>query len=267
MEPRTYLHRLSLSLGGEPSLEQLRWLHERHLLEVPFENLDIHRGVEIVLDEEWILTKIVKRKRGGFCYELNFAFGWLLRKLGYRVRFFSAEVARKEGGFGIPFDHMTLGVDLDGPGRAGALSQPDLLVESGPWLADVGFGESFRYPLPLAAGGSVEQLGEWYRLWRDGPWWILERRSAREGDFLPQYRFTLEPRELSDFASGCRYHQTSPRSTFTKGAICSKALPNGRVTLHPHKLVTTCGGVRTEETIRDQGEWFRALEKQFGIVF
>ena len=218
-------------------------------MNVPFENLDIHRGVEIVLEEEKILEKIIGDRRGGFCYELNASFARLLRSLDYNVTMLSAEVARKEGGFGIPFDHMTLRVELDLP-----------------WLADVGFGDSFRFPMPLEAETEVEQLGDRFRLVRDETWWILERLSRGEKDFRPQYRFTLEPRELSDFVTGCHYHQTSPKSTFTRGTICTKALPDGRVTLHPDRLVTTRGGNRTGELIQNQEEWTRALEESFGIV-
>ena len=249
MDVTSYLDRLNAEAGGEPALDQLALLHERHLEEVPFENLDIHRGVEIILDENRILQKIVDDRRGGFCYELNCAFAWLLRELGYQVTLFSAEVARKEGGFGIPFDHMILGVELDQV-----------------WLADVGFGDSFRRPLPLVAGQIEEQLGDGFRLRRQEPWWILERRQDLGGDLLPQYRFTLEPRQLSDFIPGCRYHQTSPESTFTQGTICSRALPDGRVTLHPDRLGIMRNGERTETSIRDQEEWARALEEHFGMT-
>ncbi len=229
-------------------MELLTFLHERHLLEIPFENLDIHRGVEIVLDEGSILGKIVADHRGGFCYELNSAFAWLLNKLGYSVTLLSAEVAKKEGGFGIPFDHMILRVDLDQP-----------------WLVNVGFGDSFRYPLPLADGVTVEQYGERFRLRKDESWWILERGVGNNG-LVPQYRFTLEPRRLSEYQVGCRYHQTSPESSFTQGPICTKALPEGRVTLHRDRLVTTCGQVREEKPISDKAEWLAALNNKFNIV-
>ncbi len=117
-------------------MDALRRLHVAHLRTVPFENLDIHRGVPIVLEQDRILKKLVTDRRGGFCYELNSGFAWLLSELGYRVTLLSAEVARPEGGFGIPFDHMALLVEADG----------------GLWLADVGFGDSFLYPLRFRRG-------------------------------------------------------------------------------------------------------------------
>jgi N-hydroxyarylamine O-acetyltransferase len=249
MDVQSYLDRLGVTITGGPSIDQLRLLHESHLFEVPFENLDIYHRVEIVLDQDRILEKIIERRRGGFCYELNSSFAWLLRKLGYSVALLSGEVARKEGGFGIPFDHMTLEVVLE---------------ES--WIADVGFGDSPRYPLRLVPDKEAEQFDERYRFRVDGSWWILERRYRREDDFKPLYRFTREPRQLSDFIPGCRYHQTSTKSTFTQGVICSKALPEGRISLTKDRLVTTRNGVRTRVPICDRDEWLIALKSHFGIA-
>ncbi len=249
MDVQRYLRRLNLENRREADLEWLQLLHERHLQTVPFENLDIHQGVEILLDEERILGKLVDRRRGGFCYELNGAFAWLLRQLGFRVSVLSAEVAREEGGFGIPFDHMTLRVDLDRP-----------------YLADVGFGDGFRCPLPLVSAGEVAQAGYVYHLRQDENWWVLERRPANQDSFQPQYRFTLEPRALEDFGPGCRYHQTSPDSTFTQQTVCSLALADGRLTLLPDRLVRTRQYSKTEEPLSDRAAWEEALRTHFGIT-
>lgn len=216
-------------------------LHERHLNAAPFENLDIHFGVPIALDQTRILDKIVTRRRGGFCYELNGAFAWLLSELGYDVTMLSAEVALPSGGYGIPFDHMTLRVDLEG--------------ES--WLADVGFGESFLYPLPLT---DVADVMDEYHLERTGEQWFLLHGSS------PKYRFTLTPRELSDFEEACRYQQTSPESTFTQRVVTTRVIPDGRVTLTRDRLVFQQGGERTETKIDNDTEWCHALEKHFDIV-
>ncbi|MFQ5789871.1 MAG: arylamine N-acetyltransferase [Acidobacteriota bacterium] len=263
---RSYLARLGLG-GAEkrmgpsrapdtpamlaPTVESLKRLHLRHLQRVPFENLDIHRGIPIILEEEHILSKIVERGRGGFCYELNTAFAWLLRKLGYSVRLLAAEVARNEGGFGIPFDHMTL------------LVEPE--KENGSYLADVGFGDSFLFPLPLRVGEAEMPSGDRYRLRQQELWWNVDRRSKGASAFEPQYRFTLVPRRLHDFIAGCHYHQTSPHSTFTRGPVCSIALADGRLTLSCDKLVAIRNGIRTETPIPSREEWTRALKQHFGV--
>ena len=150
LDARDYLSRIGADRPNGPTLEALQDLHAAHLRAVPFENLDIYRGIPIVLDQERILKKVVSDHRGGFCYELNSAFHWLLTELGFRVTLLSAEVARPEGGFGIPFDHMTLLVEVGG-------------VE---WLADVGFGDSFLYPLRFAENDIHEEPDYSYRLSR-----------------------------------------------------------------------------------------------------
>ena len=107
MDDRTldaYLARI-----GATRADTLVELHERHVAAVPFENLGIHLGEEIVLDEDLLVDKIVNRGRGGFCYELNGAFAALLKALGYDVQLLSAKVFN-DGAYGPPFDHLALRV-------------------------------------------------------------------------------------------------------------------------------------------------------------
>jgi len=132
-----YLARINYSGSTVPTCETLRSLHHAHLLTVPFENLDIGLGRPIVLDEDALVRKIVERRRGGFCYELNGAFAALLQAMGFRVSLLSARVSREAGGESPEFDHLTLRVDLKHP-----------------WLADVGFGELFLEPLRIEDGKS-----------------------------------------------------------------------------------------------------------------
>jgi len=129
-----YLARIAYAGPTPPTIDTLRSIHRAHLQTVPFENLDIALGRTIVVDEDATVRKIVEQHRGGFCYEMNGAFAALLRALGFRVTLLSARVARPQGGEGPEFDHLTLRVDLEEP-----------------WLADVGFGESF----PGAAADEV----------------------------------------------------------------------------------------------------------------
>src|SRR5690349_2377671 len=109
-----YLSRIGMPEElAPPSAELLRELHIRHLESVPFENLSIHLDEPIRLDEDALLDKIVRRRRGGFCYELNGVFAALLEALGFRVTRHAARVFSGDGQLGIPFDHLALIVDLD----------------------------------------------------------------------------------------------------------------------------------------------------------
>ena len=78
--------------------------------------------------------------------------------------------------------------------------------------------------------------------------------------------FTFEPRSLEDFAARCSYHQTSPDSHFMQNRICTRATPEGRVTLSELNLITTRNGRREEKTLASEEERQRVLREQFGIT-
>jgi N-hydroxyarylamine O-acetyltransferase len=216
---REYLKRINYQGSLEPTLQTLQALHHAHLLAVPFENLSIHSGQPILLQEEALFHKIVRQGRGGFCYELNGLFAWLLRELNFQVTLLSAGVSNGAGGFSPEYDHLTLLIHR--------LSGAD-------WLVDVGFGDSFLRPLRFEAeiqqdgadGRTYRLLGASHEKCGD---WTLQRHG--DAQWEPQYRFTLQPHDLADFAERCHYQQTSPDSHFTQNRICSLATPTGRITL------------------------------------
>jgi len=248
LDIKAYLGRINYRGSLAPTAETLRGLQVAHLLTVPFENLSIHAKQPIVLDDDALFEKIVTRQRGGFCYEANGLFAALLRTLGFDVAMLSAGVANAEGGFGPDFDHMALMVTL---GQR--------------WLVDVGFGDSFREPLLLDERGEQVQGGRVYRILPEGTHLILMGRDGG-GEWKAQYRFTLQPREYADYAGMCRYHQTSPQSHFTRARVCSRATPDGRVTLSGMRFITASGsGVRQERTLTSQEEYAEMLGEHFGI--
>ena len=242
-----YLARIRYSGPTEPSAENLRALHRAHLFSVPFENLDISLGRIITAQEEPILHKVIVLRRGGFCYELNGAFAALLRALGFQVTLLSARVARANSGEGPEFDHLALRVDLEQP-----------------WLADVGFGDSFLEPLRLEADSEPREPAGTFRLVRDANRWHLHRAEPGTG-WKPQYSFSLQPRKLREFAGMCHYHQTSPNSSFTQNRIYSRATPEGRITLSEMKVIVNTNGQREERTLISDDERVAVLREQFGI--
>ncbi len=228
----SYLSRIGYEGSREPTYETLRQLHVRHLLAVPFENLDIHWKRPIVVDVDRFLHKVIGERRGGFCYELNGAFAALLRELGFDVTMLSARVISADGTFGPEFDHMTL-------------------LVNGEWIADVGFGESSLVPLNI--DGTPE---DGYRA-LNGEYQVL-----RDGEWCTDYLFTLQPRELHEFEPMCDYQQTSPQSPFTKKKVITLAREDGRITLTADKLIATKNGVREETAVED---WEKALFETFGV--
>ena len=245
MEVDPYLDRIGYSGSREPTDETLRCLHRAHVLTTPFENLDIHLGHPIEPSLPAFYDKIVRRRRGGFCYELNGLFGWLLEQLGFRVVMLSARVFKRAQP-GPEFDHLVLLVELEAR-----------------LLADVGFGDSFLEPLCLDSDVERVQNGGPYRLVGSNGGKLLERRG--EQGWEAKYTFSLTPRRLADYSVMCHYQQTSPESHFTQNAVCTMATPRGRITLANDRLITTAGGRREERAVSGEAEYRKLLQTHFGI--
>jgi N-hydroxyarylamine O-acetyltransferase len=219
-------------------------LQERHLHVVPFENLSIHLGEAITLVPTALIDKIVERRRGGFCYELNGAFGALLTALGYEVTYLAARVHTPDG-VGPLFDHLGLRVDLAGV----------------PWLADVGFGRFTHRPIRLDVFTPQEDPG--------GTFTVTEGEHGDltvERDGSPEYTLETRPRQLADFEPTCWWQTTSPKSHFTRSLVCSRLTPAGRVTLSGRTLIHTGPDGKDERNLADDADVLAAYHEHFGIV-
>jgi N-hydroxyarylamine O-acetyltransferase len=220
-----YLARIGYEGPLDASPETLAELQRAHMTAVPFENLDISLGRPLVLDREANYRKIVERRRGGWCYELNGLFSWLLEELGFEVTLLGSRVAGP-GGASPDLAHLILRVDLDVP-----------------YIADVGFGESSLRPLLLAdvAGGAIEN----------------------ENDL--RVLFTLEPRRLEDFEEMSRWQQTSPDSGFVRRRKITLARPDGRITIRDLTLTERRGAEESVRELSGDDEWRSVLAERFGV--
>ncbi|GAA1029078.1 arylamine N-acetyltransferase [Virgisporangium ochraceum] len=236
---RRYLERLGVERGA-PTLGLLGELQERHLHVVPFENLSVHLREPIVLEPAALVDKIVERRRGGFCYELNGAFGALLTALGYEVTHLAARVKT-----GPLFDHLALRVDLDG----------------GPWLVDVGFGRFTHRPIRLDVRTPQSDPGGTFTVTADA-----SGDLAVDRDGEPEYTMETRPRTLADFEPTCWWQCTSPKSHFTQSLVCTRLTGSGRVTLSGRTLIRTRPDGRDERTLGGDAEVLAAYHEHFGIV-
>jgi N-hydroxyarylamine O-acetyltransferase len=161
----------------------------------------------------------------------------------------SARVRHADGSFSPEFDHLLLRVALE---------------ES--WIADVGFGDSSLDPVPIRPSTvQLDNAPQFAVLPANGGWELVRRQS--DGCYVPDYRFTEVPRALSDFSERCRFHQTSSESHFTQKRVCTKALPNGRLTISGMRLIFTRNDQRQESVLKDEGEFRERLRQHFGIEF
>lgn len=249
MNSQRYLERIGLGdaeLAADP--ETLSLLQRSHLLSVPFENLDIHWKRPIFLDIDRFFEKIVVKRRGGFCYELNGLFNELLTSIGFRTRLVSARVFHDDGTTGPEYDHAAIIVTIG----------------ENEFLADVGFGDFTDEPLRFVLDKEQHDRNDVFIVRRfDGDYLEI---AKRDGDgWRGQYVFTDTPRELSEFTEMCEFQQYSPESHFTKGKLCSIMTETGRKTLTDKKFIITNGDRKEELEIESEDRFNVLLNDEFDI--
>ena len=249
LDIQQYLNRIAWTDHVRVEPKALARLQYRHLLSVPFENLSIHENEPIILNNKSLFDKIVTRNRGGFCYEANGLFNALLNELGFKTSIISAQVARSDGTFTPLHDHMAIVVDLG-----------DL------WLVDVGFGDSFRFPLKIHQDEPHDEVGRSYQIDKNGDTFLVKQNLLNKG-WEPQFKFTLQPFGYDDFHGMCNFHQESPESYFRKSRIVTLATDSGRITLSNLKFIeTSLDGARKESVLESSEEYCKVLNERFGIV-
>lgn len=250
MNIEKYFQRLEIENFTKPDLTNLKHLHKNHLLNIPFENLDIHYNRKIILDFKLLEDKILNNNRGGFCYELNGLFYKLLSELGYNVKMICAGVYNNEGIPGPDYDHMALIVKINNE----------------EYLADVGFGDNFLEPIKFELDTIQKDEAGFFKIVKHDEKYFELRRSSDGINFKGEYLFKDDEEKLEHFQEMCSYHQTSPESHFTQKRVCSKATDNGRITLSNLKFIKTENRNRTETELKNEKEFLETLKKYFGIV-
>lgn len=243
-----YLKRLGVTGPIEPDLDNLELLQRSHLTMVPFENLDVYARRHVRTDDTWTLAKVVDRRRGGWCFELNGAFASLLTELGYEVRRLAATVLMGGGNAPMP-THLTIEVSLERP-----------------YLVDVGFGDSFIRPLPLDDEGTHDGgTGDYGFLTEGGETTLVARDE--DGNTVPQYRFDRIPLAPSDFEAASVYLQTTPGLQWTQSRFATRLLEGGpdRVTLLTDRIKFRRDGVWEEHPV-DPENWDRLLYDWFRLT-
>ncbi|HTH56215.1 MAG TPA: arylamine N-acetyltransferase [Cyclobacteriaceae bacterium] len=230
-----------------PSFEDLCVLQRVHLLSVPFENLDIHLGRKIALENSF--DKIVFQWRGGFCYELNGLFYQLLKDIGFNVQIISGRVYNKaKKSYPPEFDHMALTVKLNGQ----------------EYLVDVGNGEFALQPLIVKPDiVQVDPRGKFIIEKTEDDYLLVSKIG--DDDKTPQYIFTLEPRIVADFLPMLHYQQTSPDSHFVKNRLCTLPTETGRITISGNTIKIKIGETVEEKSLASDEEFQKALFDHFGI--
>jgi N-hydroxyarylamine O-acetyltransferase len=242
-----YFDRINYTGNRSVTTAVLNALHRGHVMHIPFENVDVLLGRPIRLDVESLQAKLVRGRRGGYCFEHNALFAAVLEALGFRltrlasrVRFGATEVR--------PRNHMNLLVEVD----------------HSPWLADVGFGvDGLLEPMPLVERHESRQAAWTYRVMREHDSWVLQ---SRRGDaWFDLYSFTLEPQYPVDYEVANYFTATHPDSIFRKMLTAQRTTPEARYSLRNRTFIVERAGEVREETLTNDDELRSVLAKTFGL--
>jgi N-hydroxyarylamine O-acetyltransferase len=247
LDLEAYLARIGLR--GRPDMAEL---HRAHVTSIPFENLDPRRGIPVSLAPEDLERKLVRDRRGGYCFEQNLLLKAGLEALGARVETLLARVrVGAAPGSPRPRTHLVLRVQAEGM----------------QWHADVGFGHgTLIEPIPFGPGPVHEQSGWRFRVVQDGPELVLQ--TGQDGDWLDLYGFVPDPVPFIDIETSNWFTCTHPRSPFVTGLIVSaQRLDGARVSLSDWQGLSlseeTPAGGSTRPV--DPGEVGELIATQFGL--
>ncbi|MDJ0906691.1 MAG: arylamine N-acetyltransferase [Woeseiaceae bacterium] len=248
MQLEPYFERIGYTGPAEPTQDVLGSLLRAHALRVPFENLDVQLGRSTTTDPGAAYDKIVMRQRGGWCYEQNGLFGWVLSTIGFEVMRVSAAVMRADRGRIADDNHLTLLVRTAG--------------DDVPQLVDVGFGGSMIAPIQLREGeydqapfriGLRQLAASRWQFWEDA------------GDDEFSFDFAAEAADEAALDRKCRYLQSSPDSSFVQNLVAQVRLPDSHVTLRGKVLSRALPGGETKRLLESPDELVTTLRDVFGL--
>jgi N-hydroxyarylamine O-acetyltransferase len=241
-----YLERIDYHGSGLPCLTTLTELQRQHLFQVPFENLELLSDSFVPnLSIEYLYEKIVKRRRGGVCYELNTAFFYLLRAMGFDADQISGRCHVNEPMTGHVFNLVRL--------------------REGECIADVGYGDDAVPPLILG-GEAVDayHTRAWIEPDGDGLYRLYLQRPGQEP--VPQYQFGLTPRTQTDYMDTFRYSAAPGNTFFSEKPFCCRFTPEGKILLLRGVLtIEENSQITQRRTIADGEETRLCLREYFDL--
>jgi N-hydroxyarylamine O-acetyltransferase len=251
MELRPYFDRIGFAGPAKADLATLARLHRLHPAAIAFENLSTLLGETVSLDPPALEDKLIRRRRGGYCFEQNALFQRVLEALGFELVPLAARVVwNGDRGYVNPRTHMALLVS----------------VGSARYLCDVGFGgATLTAPLRLSPGREQETPHEPFRINELGDIFTLE---VKLGDgWRTAYEFDLQPQLPIDYEAMNHYVQTWPDSHFRQRLMAARPIERGRIALGGNELSRYIDGRLVERrSIRSRRELESLLAQEFGIA-
>jgi N-hydroxyarylamine O-acetyltransferase len=239
-----YLDRIGHSGPLNADLATLTAIHRAHITTIPYENLEIQLGRENTLDETAIFAKLVQRRRGGWCYEMNGLLTRALAQVGFRTQRVSGAVGRDEQGSVVEGNHLVGLVELDRT-----------------WVVDVGLADGPLEPFPLEPRTWREGPLEFRLEQLDGEWWRFHNHVH---GLARTFDFTTTPRRMAHFEEMCRFLQTDESSPFVAFAFASRRRETGFDALRDATWFHVENGLLEKRKIEDEAQYGTVLGKILG---
>jgi N-hydroxyarylamine O-acetyltransferase len=240
-----YLARIGLDHRPPATLAGLTAIHRAHLTAISYENIDVQLGRPVGIERPAIYDKIVGRRRGGWCYEMNGILGWALGELGFTVTRATGAVMRAAAGDAKNGNHLVLKVAL----------------EEGVYLADVGFGDGPFDPIRIVTGPFAARGFPFALAQMDDDWWRLSdlRASAKSFDFH------LAPADETLLAEKCAFLQTAPASPFVQNLVAQRHTADGHAILRGRIMSRVTPEAATERVLSDADDLVATLQDVFDL--
>lgn len=226
-------------------------MHRKHAFSIPFENLSPFTGEPVLLEHERLFEKLVLQRRGGYCFELNGLYAWLLSQLGYDFQVFLGRVQTQSPEPG-PLTHQFAIVRLGGR----------------EWLCDVGFGgRGIRAPMPLEIGRVEIQDSEAFRLTESAHFGIGLQQQMDDGSWMPLYWFRRDRIQPMDIVMANHFCSTWEKSIFRTRLLCTRPFEGGKHILTANELMTRRSGAVETRELKSGAEAVTALREKLGLEF
>jgi N-hydroxyarylamine O-acetyltransferase len=245
MELPSYLQRIGFIGAARPDLATLRRIQRGHLTHIPYENLDVQLGRRLTLSPEAAFDKLVTRRRGGWCYEMNGLLKWALETIGFDVLPMTGAVERAENGDRTIGNHLALRVRLDRD-----------------YIVDTGLGDGPSAPIPLETGSHREAWRDLSVAQIEDGWW---RFTNYTDSFASSFDFRHEPADWDVLHAKCAWLQSDPDSTFVQNTVCLRPTDSGFIVLLGRVLKTVGANGVIDKVIDSPEEHRDVLVKMFGL--
>jgi len=246
MNLQLYLDRVGVSGSVRPDLDTFRRVHRAHAEALTYENLDVQLGVPVTRDARASFDKIVRRGRGGWCYEMNGLLGWALEEIGFDVTRLAGAVMRDAFGDAMTGNHLVLLVRLEGKTLIG----------------DVGFGDGLIEPVPLEEGATNGNPFD-CRLERlSGGWWRYHNDPRTGG---PSFDFNPDVADEGLLESLCQFLQRDPASPFVQNAVVQRWKDGAHWSLRGRVLRVLTPACEEKSLVASAEEYVGTLKSAFNL--